>query len=168
MQASLRLLSKRRFLPLFVTQLLGAFNDNLFRTALVFIVAYDVAAADPKQAALLASTAAGLFIAPFFLFSGIAGSVADARDKAGITRLVKLSEIAFMALGWAALAIGSLPLALYWRAERPLDQDYLVYVHLLGPSDVKVAQRDTPPLDGSLPTSRCSMSRWPSCLLGSR
>ncbi len=108
----LALLTTRRFGPLFATQFLGAFNDNLFRTALVFIVAYDVAAADPKQAALLASTAAGLFIAPFFLFSGIAGSVADARDKAGITRLVKLSEIAFMALGWAALAIGSLPLAL--------------------------------------------------------
>ena len=108
----LALLTTRRFGPLFATQFLGAFNDNLFRTALVFIVAYYVAAADPKQAALLASTAAGLFIAPFFLFSGIAGSVADARDKAGITRLVKLSEIAFMALGWAALAIGSLPLAL--------------------------------------------------------
>ena len=106
------LLRQRRFAPFFWTQFLGAFNDNLFRTALVFIVAYDVAAADPKQAALLASTAAGLFIAPFFLFSGIAGSVADARDKAGITRLVKLSEIAFMSLGWAALAIGSLPLAL--------------------------------------------------------
>lgn len=108
----LALLTTRRFGPLFATQFLGAFNDNLFRTALVFIVAYDVAAADPKQAALLASTAAGLFILPFFLFSGIAGSAADARDKAAIARLVKLSEIAFMALGWAALALGSLPLAL--------------------------------------------------------
>ena len=108
----LALLTTRRFGPLFATQFLGAFNDNLFRTALVFIVAYDVAAADPKQAALLASTAAGLFILPYFLFSGIAGSAADARDKASICRLVKLSEIAFMALGWAALAMGSLPLAL--------------------------------------------------------
>ena len=79
----------RRFLPLFTTQFLGAFNDNLFRTALVFIVAYDVAAADPKQAALLASAAAGLFILPYFLFSGVAGSVSDARDKAAICRLVK-------------------------------------------------------------------------------
>lgn len=108
----LALLTTRRFGPLFATQFLGAFNDNLFRTALVFIVAYDIAAADPKQAALLASTAAGLFILPFFLFSGIAGSAADARDKAAIARLVKLSEIAFMALGWAALALGSLELAL--------------------------------------------------------
>jgi hypothetical protein len=108
----LALLTTRRFGPLFATQFLGAFNDNLFRTALVFLVAYDVAAADAKQAALLASTAAGLFILPYFLFSGIAGSAADARDKAAICRLVKLSEIAFMALGWAALALGSVPLAL--------------------------------------------------------
>jgi MFS family permease len=108
----LSLLATRRFGPLFVTQLLGAFNDNLYRTALVFIVAYDVAAADPAQAAFLASLAAGLFILPYLLFSGIAGSAADARDKAGIARLVKLLEIGFMALGWLALGIGSLPLAL--------------------------------------------------------
>ena len=108
----LALLIARRFGPLFATQFLGAFNDNLFRTALVFIMAYDVAAAEPKRAAMLSSTAAGLFILPFFLFSGMAGSAADARDKAAIARLVKLSEIAFMALGWAALAFGSLHLAL--------------------------------------------------------
>ncbi|OYQ29282.1 hypothetical protein CHU93_08060 [Sandarakinorhabdus cyanobacteriorum] len=106
------LLATRRFGPLFVTQFLGAFNDNLFRTALVFIVAYDVAAADPEKAAMLASTAAGLFILPFVLFSGLAGSAADRRDKAAIARAVKLLEIGFMALGWAALAIGSLELAL--------------------------------------------------------
>ncbi len=106
------LLATRRFGPLFVTQLLGAFNDNLFRTALVFIVAYDLAAADPKAAALLATTAAGLFIAPFFLFSGLAGSLADRRDKAAICRLVKLMEIGFMGLGWLALALGSINLAL--------------------------------------------------------
>lgn len=108
----LHLLATRRFGPLFVTQLLGAFNDNLFRTALIFIVAYDLAAADPARAAWLASVAAGLFILPYFLFSGVAGSVADARDKGDIARLVKLLEIGFMALGWAALAIGSLELAL--------------------------------------------------------
>jgi Na+/melibiose symporter-like transporter len=106
------LLATRRFGPLFVTQFLGAFNDNLFRTALVFIVAYDIAAADPKQAALLATSAAGLFILPFFLLSGLAGSVADRRDKAAISRLVKLMEIGFMALGWLALALGSINLAL--------------------------------------------------------
>ncbi|WP_439544885.1 MFS transporter [Sandarakinorhabdus sp.] len=108
----LQLLATRRFGPLFTVQMLGAFNDNLFRTALIFIVAYDLAAADPARAAMLASAAAGLFILPYFLFSGTAGSIADRRDKADIARLVKLLEIAFMALGWAALAIGSLELAL--------------------------------------------------------
>lgn len=108
----LQLLATRRFGPLFVTQLLGAFNDNLFRTALVFLVAYDVAAADARGAAMLASAAAGLFILPFLLFSGIAGSLADRRCKAAIARTVKLMEIGFMALGWAALALGSIPLAL--------------------------------------------------------
>lgn len=108
----LSLLATRRFGPLFVTQLLGAFNDNLFRTALLFIVAYDVAASDPAQAAFLASLAAGLFTLPYLLFSGIAGSAADVRDKAAIARVVKVSEIAFMALGWLALGIGSVPLAL--------------------------------------------------------
>ncbi len=108
----LSLLTTRRFGPLFVTQLLGAFNDNLFRTALVFIVAYDLAAGDPDRAAFLASLAAGLFILPYLLFSGIAGSAADMRDKAAVARLVKLTEIGFMALGWLALWLGSLPLAL--------------------------------------------------------
>jgi acyl-[acyl-carrier-protein]-phospholipid O-acyltransferase/long-chain-fatty-acid--[acyl-carrier-protein] ligase len=107
-----QLLATRRFGPLFAVQFLGAFNDNLFRTAVVFIIAFDVAAADPAQAAMLASVAAGLFILPYFLFSGIAGSVADRRDKGDVARLVKLLEIAFMALGWAALLLGSLPLAL--------------------------------------------------------
>ncbi|MBU6165685.1 MAG: MFS transporter [Alphaproteobacteria bacterium] len=106
------LVATRRFGPLFVTQLLGAFNDNLFRTALVFIVAFDLAAADADRAAMLASAAAGLFILPYVLFSGLAGSAADRRDKGDIARLVKLLEIGFMALGWAALALGSLELAL--------------------------------------------------------
>lgn len=107
-----QLLATRRFGPMFVVQLLGAFNDNLFRTALVFLVAFDLAAGDAARAAMFASAAAGLFILPYFLFSGIAGSIADRRDKGDIARLVKLLEIAFMALGWAALALGSLELAL--------------------------------------------------------
>lgn len=108
----LALLRTRRFGPLFVTLLLGAFNDNLFRTAILFIIAYRAADGDPARAAQLASVSAGLFILPFLLFSGLAGSLADRRCKAAIARGVKLAEIAFMAAGWAALAAGSLPLAL--------------------------------------------------------
>ena len=106
------LITSRRFGPLFATQFLGAFNDNLFKTALIFLVAFHLSANDPVAAATLATVAAGVFIVPFVLFSGVAGEIADARDKAAIARLVKVAEIAFMALGAVALAIESVPLAL--------------------------------------------------------
>ncbi|MEI6417846.1 MAG: hypothetical protein WCO82_02130 [Sphingomonadales bacterium] len=107
----LALLFSRRFGPLFVTQFLGAFNDNLFKTALIFLVTYQ-SGATAAEAAGTATMAAGLFILPFFLFSGPAGQACDGRDKAGIARLVKTMEIGFMALGWLALQLGSLPLGL--------------------------------------------------------
>lgn len=108
----LQLLTARRFGPLFATQFLGAFNDNLFKTALIFLVAFRLKAGDPVATATLATVAAGVFIIPFVLFSGLAGEIADARDKAAITRAVKIAEIAFMALGAAAFFIESVPLAL--------------------------------------------------------
>lgn len=106
------LVTARRFGPLFATQFLGAFNDNLFKTALIFLVAFHLSAGDPVAAATLATIAAGVFIIPFMLFSGIAGEICDARDKAAIARWVKVAEICFMALGAVALALESVPLAL--------------------------------------------------------
>lgn len=108
----LTLLGSRRFGPLFVTQFLGAFNDNLFKTALIFLVTFHLRAGDPVGAATLATVATGVFILPFVLFSGIAGSLSDARDKAAIARMVKVAEIAFMAVGAVALALQSEALAL--------------------------------------------------------
>ena len=107
MAAMLTLIATRRFGPLFVTQFLGAFNDNLFKTAFIFLVAFHLRAGDPVGAATLATLAAGIFTLPFLLFSGLAGEIADARDKAMIARAVKIAEIAFMALGTAALAFES-------------------------------------------------------------
>ncbi|WP_310497286.1 MFS transporter [Sandarakinorhabdus sp.] len=106
------LLASRRFGPLFVTQFLGAFNDNLFKTAFIFLVAYSLAAGDPARAATMATVAAGVFILPFFLFSGPAGELSDNRDKAMIARGVKVAEIAFMLLGAVAMALESEWLAL--------------------------------------------------------
>lgn len=103
----LRLLVARRFGPLFVTQFLGAFNDNLFKTAFIFLVTFRLRADDPVGAATLATVAAGVFIAPYVLFSGLAGSLADRRDKALIARWVKAAEIVFMGLGALALAAES-------------------------------------------------------------
>ncbi len=104
MQASLRLLSKRRFLPLFVTQLLGAFNDNLFKNAMVLFVVYQVYN-DEKSETWFSALATGLFILPFFLLSALSGQLADQRDKAMIIRWVKAAEIFIMAVGAVGLAL---------------------------------------------------------------
>lgn len=111
MQTSMRLLGRRRFLPLFVTQLLGAFNDNLFKTAMVLFVTYRVYS-DPKVETMFSAISTGLFILPFFLLSALSGQLADTRDKAKIIRAVKTAEIAIMAVGAVGLLIPSIPLML--------------------------------------------------------
>ncbi|ARS26551.1 MFS transporter [Sphingomonas sp. KC8] len=106
MHASIRLLARRRFLPLFVTQFLGAFNDNLFKTAMVLFVTYEVYS-DPRVEAWFNAIATGLFILPFFLLSALSGQLADTRDKAGIIRIVKSAEIGIMVVGAAGLLLSS-------------------------------------------------------------
>ncbi|EMD84022.1 major facilitator superfamily MFS_1 [Pacificimonas flava] len=106
------LLGTRRFGPLFGVQFLGAFNDNLFRFGLLFLVTYRMLADSPEQAAQLVSVASGLFILPFVLFSGLAGQVADAVDKARAIRIIKFAEILIMAAGGIAIWLGSIPFML--------------------------------------------------------
>ncbi|AGH50491.1 MULTISPECIES: MFS transporter [Sphingomonadales] len=106
MHASIGLLARRRFLPLFVTQFLGAFNDNLFKTAMVLFVTYEVYS-DPRVEAWFNAIATGLFILPFFLLSALSGQLADTRDKARIVRLVKTAEIGIMAVGATGLLLSS-------------------------------------------------------------
>jgi 1-acyl-sn-glycerol-3-phosphate acyltransferase len=102
------LLGTRRFLPFFLTQFFGAFNDNLFRNALVVSITYGaVVAAD--DAAVLTNLAQGLFILPFFLFSALAGQLADKYEKSGLIRLTRLLEVALMICAGAALYFGHLP-----------------------------------------------------------
>jgi MFS family permease len=110
-QDSLHLLSKRRFLPLFVTQFLGAFNDNLFKSAMVILVTYAIYSDQTKEATFNA-VAGALFILPFFLFSALAGQLADGGDKARIVRLVKTAEIAIMVFGASGLLLHNIPLML--------------------------------------------------------
>jgi hypothetical protein len=102
MTTTTHLVHTRRFLPLFVTQLLGAFNDNLFKNAMVLYVVYSVynsEAAEAKFSAL----ASALSILPFFLLSALSGQLADMRDKARIIRIVKACEILIMLIGGAGL-----------------------------------------------------------------
>ncbi len=106
------LLRTRRFLPLFISQALGAFNDNVFRNALVMLVTYRLAARAGVDAASLIAIAGALFIAPFFLFSGLAGELADKLDKARLARIIKLAEIGIALLAIIALWTESIPLML--------------------------------------------------------
>ena len=98
MQNVRHLLRTRRFLPIFVTQFLGAFNDNLFRTAMIMLVIYGIYR-DAEQEAAFSAIAGGLFILPFFLLSALAGQLADSHDKAKIVRMVKTAEILIMIVG---------------------------------------------------------------------
>jgi MFS family permease len=107
----MHLLTKRRFLPLFVTQFLGAFNDNLYKSAMVILVTYAIYS-DPTKEATFNAIAGGLFILPFFLFSALAGQLADGGDKARIIRIVKTAEIFIMIGGAIGLLLHSIPILL--------------------------------------------------------
>ncbi len=98
------LLSTRRFLPLFLTQFLGAFNDNLYKTALSVVIVYGLSAANAN---LLTNLAAGLFILPFFIFSAAGGQLADRYDKSAIIRYTKVAEIGIMLFGVYAWTTGN-------------------------------------------------------------
>ncbi len=104
MTTQTHLIHSRRFLPLFVTQLLNAFNDNLFKNAMVLFVVYQVYQSETAEGQFSA-IASAIFILPFFLLSAIAGQLADMRDKARIIRMVKAAEIGIMAVGAAGLVM---------------------------------------------------------------
>ena len=107
MFTSTHLLRTRRFLPLFVTQLFNAFNDNLYKTAMVLFVVYQIFNSEEAEG-MFSAIASGLFILPFFVLSALAGQLADMRDKAAIIRKVKAFEIVLM-------VIGAFGLYLAWR-----------------------------------------------------
>jgi len=91
------LLRSRRFAPFFCTQFLGAFNDNVFKNALILIIAFHAGKEIGSHTHTWVNVAAGLFILPFFLFSALAGQIADKYDKARLIRYIKLLEVAIMA-----------------------------------------------------------------------
>ncbi len=98
------LLLTRRFSPFFITQALGAFNDNVYRNAVIVLIVFGAPAA---EADTLANLGAGLFALPFFLFSAWAGEIADHGDKAALARRIKIAEIGIMFLGSLAIASGA-------------------------------------------------------------
>jgi acyl-[acyl-carrier-protein]-phospholipid O-acyltransferase / long-chain-fatty-acid--[acyl-carrier-protein] ligase len=97
------LLRTRRFLPLFLAQAIGAFNDNGLRNAITILITFDLAVNHGWNATLFVQAGTALFILPYFLFSAIAGQLADKLDKAFIAQRVKLAEIGAMVFGAGAL-----------------------------------------------------------------
>ncbi|HED16050.1 MAG TPA: MFS transporter, partial [Gammaproteobacteria bacterium] len=102
------LLGQRRFMPFFITQFLGAFNDNVFKNALIIMIAYQGAQFSDINANTLTNLSAGLFILPFFLVSATAGQWIDRTEKSHAIRLIKLLEIVIMALAAVAFVYGNL------------------------------------------------------------
>ena len=101
------LLKARRFAPFFITQALGAFNDNVFKNALIILVTFGIAGLSEGQRALYVNLAAGLFILPFFLFSAFAGQLAEKYEKSRLIRGIKLLELGIAALAAVGLAMQS-------------------------------------------------------------
>ena len=102
------LLGKRRFLPFFITQLLGAFNDNIFKQSLILAILYHLSVSGDRS--LLVNLCALLFILPFFLFSALGGQFGEKYNKDALMRALKLAEVGIMLVGAAGFVFGSLPL----------------------------------------------------------
>jgi MFS family permease len=110
-QNVIHLLRARRFVPLFATQFLGAFNDSLFKQAVVLFVTYQLLS-NPAKESQFSAIAQALFILPFFLFSALSGQLADDHDKSRLIRIIKLAEIGIMVIGGAGILLANIPLML--------------------------------------------------------
>ncbi|MDM8350103.1 MFS transporter [Pseudomonas sp. sp1636] len=104
------LLGKRRFLPFFLTQLLGAFNDNIFKQSLILAILYKLSSG--ADSSLLVNLCALLFILPFFLFSALGGQFGEKFAKDSLIRAIKFAEILIMLAGAAGVLLNNLPLML--------------------------------------------------------
>ncbi|MBM1172046.1 acyl-[ACP]--phospholipid O-acyltransferase [Microvirga arabica] len=104
----LPLLRNRKFAPLFWTQFLGGFNDNLFKQAMNLLIVFRLAASGGADPAMLTALGGATFVAPFILLSGLAGRLADRFDKAMVARRLKLAELGLMILAAVALISGSM------------------------------------------------------------
>jgi hypothetical protein len=100
------LLTQKRFLPFFLTQFFGAFNDNIFKNALIILIAFQGSSFVKADADLLINIAAALFILPFFLFSATAGQWIDKYEKSKSIRLIKLVEVLIMSIAVFAFVQG--------------------------------------------------------------
>ena len=103
MENSFSFFTMRRFLPLFLTQFFGAFNDNIFKNALVILILYRLEKTPIANPEILVTLAAGIFIFPFFIFSALAGQFADKYERASLIVNIKFAEIGLMCLASVGL-----------------------------------------------------------------
>ena len=106
----LALLRTRRFLPFFLTEALGAFNDNVYKNALIIMITFGTVGLSVAQVDTMVNLAAGLFILPFFLFSATCGQLAEKYEKSQLIRLIKLLEVGIMVIAAIAFTMNSVPL----------------------------------------------------------
>jgi 1-acyl-sn-glycerol-3-phosphate acyltransferase len=102
------LLATRRFRPFFLTQFFGAFNDNVFKNALIIIITFHAIDSYRINPDIIINIATGLFILPFFLLSATAGQLADKYEKAKLIRTIKIFEIVIMGFAFAAFLFNNI------------------------------------------------------------
>ncbi len=107
-----KLMTDRRFWPVFWTQFWGAFNDNFFKSALIILATYSGLSVAGFEADRMAPLITGLMIVPFLIFSGIAGEMADKWDKAKMMFVVKAAEVVIIALACVGLYLQNAPVLL--------------------------------------------------------
>src|ERR1043165_1981770 len=128
------LLKNRRFLPLLLVQFLGAFNDNVFKNALIILITYQLITQSLLLQQLSVTLAAGLFIFPFFLFSAFAGQLADKLSKRYLTIIIKGFESLFMLLasfGFYLHSVSLLMLVLFFMGMLSTFFGLIKYAFLL-------------------------------------
>lgn len=104
------LLRQRRFLPYFAVQALGAFNDNVYRQAIIGLLFF--LGIDSAQRTLYTNLAPALFILPYFLFSGLAGQIAERMEKQRLIVVTTAMEIGIMLVAAVGFATENLPVLL--------------------------------------------------------
>lgn len=95
----LYLFKTKRFLPLFITQLCGCFNDNAIKNALIILVTYRLYGETPYSTPIMILFANAIFILPFFIFAGIAGQLCDKFERSILVKIIKIAECGIIALG---------------------------------------------------------------------
>ena len=120
-QSQMGLLGQRRFLPFYITQFLGAFNDNAFKNALVILIAFHGVNQSVESARFLGNLSAAIFILPFFLFSSTAGQIGDCVEKSWLIRRIKFIEIIIMlvaVIGFLTRSVELLLLVLFFMGSQ--------------------------------------------------